>query len=380
MSLYLLKGYYYYEFFYKGQRKRGATGQRDKEKAREVEKRERERLERPFEEILKEEARAHEQQTINAVADTFLEEYKLEHPDETYAEYALRPVKRLLGKKLVLEITDGVVHRYQLTRRKEDAAPKTINEEVMMLLRICGDHGELVRMRLKRKKALRIKVPASPGRAYSAKEKAALLADAKKRRSPNFYPALVLALNTGLRLKELRTIKWEQIDLLDKKTLTVGKSKTDAGTGRVVPLNVEVLNVLQQHAAWFVRKFGECKPEWYVFPFGQPQPTDPRKPVTTFKTAWANVRKNTKVEGRWHDHRHTVITELSENGTSREAIKSMVGHVSDAMVERYSHIRMEAKRAAVEEIAKNQRAANKKWQKEMKKQQQKPAAAAGGVQ
>jgi len=39
-----------------------------------------------------------------------------------------------------------------------------------------------------------------------------------------------------------------------------------------------------------------------------------------------------------HDHRHTVITELSENGTSREAIKSMVGHVSDAMVERYSHM------------------------------------------
>jgi hypothetical protein len=74
-----------------------------------------------------------------------------------------------------------------------------------------------------------------------------------------------------------------------------------------------------------------------------------------------------------------VITELSENGTSREAIKSMVGHVSDAMVERYSHITMEAKRAAVEEIAKNQRAANKKWQKEMKKQQ-KPAATAGGVQ
>lgn len=60
-------------------------------------------------------------------------------------------------------------------------------------------------------------------------------------------------------------------------------------------------------------------------------------------------RDQSNVQGRWHDNRHTVITELSENGASREAIKSLVGHVSDAMVERYSHIGMEAKRAAVKD-------------------------------
>jgi integrase len=46
------------------------------------------------------------------------------------------------------------------------------------------------------------------------------------------YPALVVDLNCGLRDKELRELRWRQIDLVHKKQLTVGKSKTDAGTGR----------------------------------------------------------------------------------------------------------------------------------------------------
>jgi hypothetical protein len=39
----------------------------------------------------------------------------------------------------------------------------------------------------------------------------------------------VLDLNCGLRDKELRELRWKQVDLLQKKLLTVGKSKTDAG-------------------------------------------------------------------------------------------------------------------------------------------------------
>jgi hypothetical protein len=34
------------------------------------------------------------------------------------------------------------------------------------------------------------------------------------------------------------------------------------------------------------------------------------RPVTTLKTAWNNVREKTGVKGRWHDNRHTLITDL----------------------------------------------------------------------
>src|SRR5437879_4228286 len=74
------------------------------------------------------------------------------------------------------------------------------------------------------------------GKAYTPEEKERLLAEAKAARSPVIYPALMLALNAGIRDAELRTMQWERLDLA-KAYLTVGDSKTDAGEGRTIPLN-----------------------------------------------------------------------------------------------------------------------------------------------
>ena len=72
---------------------------------------------------------------------------------------------------------------------------------------------------------------------------------------------------------------------------------------------------------------------------------------------------------------HTIIanpgTELAESGAGDEVIMSIAGHVSRAMLSRYSHVRMEAKRRALDEIAARQRAADEKRQKEA----QRPEAA-----
>jgi len=139
----------------------------------------------------------------------------------------------------------------------------------------------------------------------------------------------------GLRDKELREIRWEQLDLVHKKALTVGKSKTDAGTGRVIPLNETAIAAMKAHAAWYTRRFGECRPEWFVFAFGSPLPADPTRPITSFTTAWIKVRQKAGVKGRWHDNRHTLVTELAEGGAGDEVIMSIAGHVSRAMLSRY---------------------------------------------
>ena len=54
--------------------------------------------------------------------------------------------------------------------------------------------------------------------------------------------------------------------------------------------------------------------------------------------------------GRWHDNRHTLVTELAESGASDQTIMDIAGHVSKQMLKHYSHIRMEAKRTALESI------------------------------
>ena len=66
---------------------------------------------------------------------------------------------------------------------------------MLLLLRLCGDQGDLIRARLRREKMMKLKTPPSPGRAYSSDEKARMLEAAAKLRSRNIYPALVLELN-----------------------------------------------------------------------------------------------------------------------------------------------------------------------------------------
>lgn len=188
----------------------------------------------------------------------------------------------------------------------------------------------------------------------------------KQGGSPGIFAALVLALNCGMRDAEIRNLTWGQIDF-EKRFLTVGKAKT-AGTGRTIPLNEAVIVALAEHARWYIHHFGETKPEWFVFPGGGRFPSDPSVPISTLKTAWDMVRSTAGVEGRWHDNRHTLITELAESGDGGEVIMSIAGHVSRAMLSRYSHVRMEAKRHALDEIAARQRAADEKRQQKAAQQ------------
>ena len=51
-----------------------------------------------------------------------------------------------------------------------------------------------------------------------------------------------------------------------------------------------------------------------------------------------------------HDLRHTVATKMAEAGVPESTMLSLMGHMSRAMLERYSHIRMAAKREAVKSL------------------------------
>ena len=97
--------------------------------------------------------------------------------------------------------------------------------------------------------------------------------------------------------------------------------------------------------------FHRCKPS-----AGKKRPLDPTKPITSLKTAWRNAKKRAGVEGRWHDTRHTLITELAESGAGDQTIMDIAGHVSRQMLSRYSHIRMEAKRTALDAVGTRGRA------------------------
>jgi integrase len=343
---------WWYEFWFAGRRIRESSKSTSRTVARKAEQQRRRELESGFNNVT--DLRQERIRAVGDLADDFLRQYKLRLPQSAvFAEYALNHVKRLLGAKMLVDLTEAGVIGYQNDRLDEQAAPKSVNEEVGFLLRIMGEPGDVLRARLRKKKMLKLKVRRTVGKAYSIEEKDRMLEEARKARSPHIFPALTLALNAGMRDAEIKNLTWDQINFA-KKFLAVGRSKTDAGEGRTIPLNSSLFEVLRNYAEWYREKFGEIRPEWFLFPFGKPVPSDPTRPVTTLKTAWNNVRTNAKVQGRWHDNRHTLITDLAESGAGDQTIMDIAGHVSKQMLKHYSHIRMEAKRTALESIVKKQ--------------------------
>ena len=347
MALFKRGKIWWYEFLFARRRVRESAKTTSKTVAKLAEQKRRRQLEDGFNGV--DDNRDERIRSIRELGRAYLDDYRLRHKSIVFAEYAVGNVIRQMGAVMAVDVTEQTVTAYQTTRLKEGAAPKTINEEVGFLLRLLGEVGDFIRTRLRRRKALKLPVPRGPGKAYTPEQKAAMLAAAKAARSRAIYPALMLALNTGERDAEIRGLQWERMDLA-KAVVTVGDSKTEAGEGRTIPLNSALLEAMVEYAKWYTQHFGTIQPDWYVFPFGKPRPNDPTRPMVTLKTSWSNVRTKAGVTGRWHDNRHTLITDLAESGAGDETIRDIAGHVSKQMLKHYSHIRMDAKRKALEAI------------------------------
>jgi integrase len=157
----------------------------------------------------------------------------------------------------------------------------------------------------------------------------------------------------------LRLLKWKQIDLL-AKALTVEKSKTEHGTGRVVLLNKTAMAAV---TAW-AQQFPDRKPGDYVFPSERvgfsgndeiPQvfDTDPSKAITSWKVSWTTARMAAGVSCRLHDLRHTCITHLLERGNPLAVVASLMGWSAAAttrMAKRYADFGQSTHRQAVESL------------------------------
>lgn len=259
------------------------------------------------------------------------------------------------GKMFLTEIEADDIAKYQGKRKAAGASNRTINIEIGLLrlalkkARLWGTLADDVKMLRERHDV---------GRDLSDDEQHRLLAAARSSASRSLYPALVTSIHTGLRNRELRLLRWRQVDLL-AGCITVGTSKTQGGEGRLVPLNQTALQVLQEWRA----QFPAALPEHFCFPresyglmgskgsFGgtvRPYETFPDQPVRSFATGWRSAKKAAGVECRWHDLRHSFVSMVARNPlASDQTIKALAGWMSPKMLEIYSHSRNELKREAV---------------------------------
>ena len=239
----------------------------------------------------------------------------------------------------------------ELFLRKSTASPRAINMEVSLLKRL-----------LKRAKRLHLiadEIKPLPehndiGRALSLDEKLRLTRAASFRPGwDNARLAMTLSINTTMRSGEVRSLRWRDVDLMDAcVTIRRSGTKTDAGE-RVIPLNADAKQAILELRQRTMNLFGEVSQDWYLFPRvkGLEKP-DPSRPMKTWRAAWLALTKAAGLDHlRFHDLRHHAVSELAEGQASDQTIKAIAGHVSQRMLEHYSHVRMDAKRRALDALS-----------------------------
>jgi integrase len=344
------------DFTIAGKRVRESAETTRKTIAVEYEKRRRLELERALA-GLPSEAAEKRVSTVGDLVKTYLGYYPSNHRAKSviFTTQRLAHVTRLVGSVLMPDLTENRVRDYIKTRLAEGAGGRTINMEVGELSRALGHKWSVIWPRVRK-----LEENHDIGQALSPEAEERLLttaaSDSSPNRNPVLYPFLCIALSTGIRSGEICSLRWSNIDL-DSSILLVGRSKTKKGTGRQIPINDDMVKVFTDHAKWYQRKIGEIRPEWYLFPgrVGRPEqgnqrPLDPMKPIGDITTAWDALRERCGISCRLHDLRHTTATKMAEAGVPESTMLAIMGHMSRAMLERYSHIRMAAKRTAVKSL------------------------------
>jgi len=351
MGLYKRGGIWWYEFSFRGQRIRESAGTTSKTAAGHIERERHRKLELSAGGV-----RRNKPILFGNAAKTWLEE-SAQWSDSTREIYEskLSHLKPVFGKLLLSDISASDVSRYQRERQQAGASGRQVNMETAVLRMILRKHRVWYLIEpdyrpLRERQEI--------GRALSMDEVHNLLSAASMSRSLSLRPALVLLLNTGMRVSELRLLRWLQINMLEKY-ITVGHSKTAGGEGRLIPLNRIAMKTLSE---WHSR-FENPQPNHFVFPserYGLDGEDghksgavkvwnhNPDKPLGSWKVAWSACRAKAGVSCRLHDFRHTFVSRLGEAKVAESTLTSISGWMSRKMLERYSHTRLEAKRDAVE--------------------------------
>lgn len=296
-------------------------------------------------------------------------------------EAALVHVKAKLGTFLVCEVTARDIAEYQKKRLADGAASATVNKETACISSILGDHGNWERIR---RDVKRLPENESAGRALDPAEERTLLERAAGAGEHQgswtpLYTVTVLALNTGMRHKEIRTLRWKVVDL-EAGVLRVAESKTRSGVGRPIPLTPPALAALQ----YWADRFPERHVEHFAFPACENGQIDPTRGIANWRTAWRHMTRSIQCpacgqtqnagkkcrnvecgvsivnvknpfEGlRFHDLRHSTATKLLEHGTPFAVVAQILGWSASTavrMAKRYGHIRPETQRQALAKVA-----------------------------
>lgn len=224
----------------------------------------------------------------------------------------------LLAGKRLEDVNRELVDQLTKRRRADGVSDATVNRMLALLrsvLRIAVDEWEWLerapKIRMLKEPKLRVR--------YLTQDEAKRLL----HELPAHLAAMVwFSLLTGLRQRNVRDLKWSQVNLADRLAW-IHHDEAKARKAIAVPLSVDAVQVLKDQL-----ENGSA----YCFTYrGQPI-----RQVGT--KAWYGALKRAGIENfRWHDLRHTWASWHVQQGTPLYALQELGGWSSHEMVKRYAH-------------------------------------------
>lgn len=256
------------------------------------------------------------------------------------------------------EIHIGHFEQYQRMRSMGEgglraAGPSLVNHELNTLSQILA-RANLWQALAAHYKPLKLPRPKVGCALSPADEEKLFRTAASNHRWKVAYCCAIITANTTAGPSEIRHLRIRDLDL-DPPAIRITEGVKNEYRRRTIPLN--------EPAAWAVktlharaRELGAVAGEHYLLPHrarNGGNGFDPTRPISSWRGSWEKLRAAAGLPGlRMYDLRHHAITRLLEDEqVSERTVIELAGHVSRAMLERYSHIRMRAKVEAVDALA-----------------------------
>ena len=258
--------------------------------------------------------------------------------------------KNQLGGRKLKNIYPALISTYKekliqepSERTKRKRTPATVNRYLALLSHVCT-------LAIKEWQWMAVNPVVQISKPREAQGRTRFLSDGERERllvtcrsskSTHLFTIVTLALSTGMRRGEMLGLRWEDIDIQNRRITLV---RTKNGERRGVPLVGKTYELIKD-------LYLKLEPENKDLLF--PSPNNPKN-FTCIRTAWHTAIKRAKIQNfRFHDLRHSTASYLAMNGASLLEIADILGHKTLQMVKRYSHLSEDHKATVLEKMNKN---------------------------
>ena len=247
---------------------------------------------------------------------------------------------RVLGQRVAAELTVKDVDEYRTTRfgektvRGKPPAPASLDREVELLKRMLN--YAVACDSLKSNPIAAVKLLRKPNVRRSVLDDQAFgkLFDAA---DPTLQPILLVAYDTGMRLREVLDLRWSQLDLKQGfAKLAAEDTKTEEP--RTVFLTARVREALGSLPRFLKSGFVFTNPET-------------GKSWNDIRKMFHRALKAAGLAGVWfHDLRRSFVTNARRRGVPESVVMKMSGHRTRAVFDRYNIIEEDDVREAIKRI------------------------------